>query len=171
MRPTSSLAGHAEYTFKHALIRDVAYGGLSIAGRARAHAAVADWLAGLSPERPEELAELVAFHYRAALGEGVDLAWPAASAELAEVKRRARTAFLLAGETARKRFSIDSAIDFLQRALDLATDDEERATRAGGARRRSRWQLRRRQVGAGMGRRHDRSGNARGPGRAWPACR
>ena len=128
MRPTSTLAGHAEYTFKHALIRDVAYGGLSIAGRTRAHAAVAVWLAGLSPDRPEELAELVAFHYLAALGEGVDLAWSATSAELAEVKRRARAAFVLAGETARKRFSIDSAVDFHQRALDLATTDEERAT-------------------------------------------
>ncbi|MDQ2966665.1 MAG: AAA family ATPase, partial [Chloroflexota bacterium] len=55
MRPTSSLAGQVEYAFKHALIRDVAYAGLSIVRRARAHAAVGQWLAELSPDRPEEL--------------------------------------------------------------------------------------------------------------------
>jgi class 3 adenylate cyclase/tetratricopeptide (TPR) repeat protein len=128
MRPTSSLAGQVEYAFKHALIRDVAYAGLSIARRARAHAAVAEWLAGLSPDRPEELSELVAVHYKAALEEGADLAWPAGSAELAEVRRRARVAFLVAGATARKRNALDRAIEVHGLALELAETDEERAT-------------------------------------------
>jgi class 3 adenylate cyclase len=127
MRPTSSLVGQVEYTFKHALIRDVAYAGLSIARRARAHAEVAKWLAGLSPDRPEELAELVAFHYKAAVEEGADLAWPADSSELADVRSRARAAFLVAGATARKRFSIEPAIELHQLAVELAATDEERA--------------------------------------------
>jgi class 3 adenylate cyclase len=128
MRPTSSLAGQVEYTFKHALIRDVAYAGLSIARRARAHADVAQWLTGLSPDRPEELAELVAFHYKAALEEGADLAWPAGSSEFADVRARARAAFLVAGATARKRYALERAIEVHQLALELATTDEERAT-------------------------------------------
>src|SRR5262249_13507889 len=37
-RPTLSLGGHAEYQFKHALVRDVAYAGLPKTRRARAHA-------------------------------------------------------------------------------------------------------------------------------------
>lgn len=127
MRPTSSIAGQVEYAFKHALIRDVAYAGLSIARRARAHAAVGEWLAGISPDRPDELAELVASHYVAALGEGSDLAWPAGSGELDEVRARARNAFLVGGVVARRRSSTERAIDLHGRAIELATDDAERA--------------------------------------------
>lgn len=128
MRPTSSLAGQVEYTFKHALTRDVAYAGLSMARRARAHADVANWLIGLSPDRPEELAELVAFHYKAALEEGADLAWPADSAESTDVRARARAALMVSGATARKRYALDRAIEDHLLALELATTDEERAT-------------------------------------------
>ena len=127
MRPTSSIAGQVEYAFKHALIRDVAYAGLSIARRARAHAAVGEWLAGISPDRPDELAELVAAHYVAALGDGADLAWPAGSEELAEVRARARVAFLVGGRVARRRSSPERAIELHTLALDLATNDAERA--------------------------------------------
>ncbi|MDP9244700.1 MAG: hypothetical protein M3O77_06425, partial [Chloroflexota bacterium] len=126
MRPTSSLAGQVEYIFKHAIIRDVAYGGLTVARRARAHAAVGSWLAALSPERPEELAGLVAYHYRAAL-DGADVGWSADSPELSDVRRRARAAFLIAGAADRKRFAVDSAVELHQLALDLASDDQERA--------------------------------------------
>src|SRR5436190_2123320 len=127
MRPSSSLSGQLEYTFKHALIRDVAYGGLSLARRAQAHAAVAEWLGGLSRDRPEELAELVAYHYEVALGEGSDLAWRADSPELAEVRRRAAAAFLVGGAVARKRFAIERAVGLHIRALELASNDLERA--------------------------------------------
>ncbi len=116
MRPTSSLAGQLEYAFKHALIRDVAYTGLSLARRARAHAAAAGWLASLSPERPEELAELVAYHYRAALGDGFDLAWGSDPNGAADLRRRARSALIVAG------------IDLAQALRDRRRD---RAPRAG----------------------------------------
>jgi len=127
LRPTSSISGQVEYAFKHVLIRDVAYGGLSIGRRARAHAAVAAWLARMSPERPEELADLVAFHYQEALGADSDLAWRSSPDELAVVRRDARTAFLIAGPTARKRAAVDRAAELDQLALDLSTTDEERA--------------------------------------------
>jgi class 3 adenylate cyclase len=127
LRPASSLSGQLEYSFKHALIRDVAYGGLSLARRAIAHAGVAQWLADLSPDRPEELAELVAFHYEAALGEGSDLAWRADSAELADVRRKAAEAFLNGGRAARKRFALERAVALHTQALELATGDLQRA--------------------------------------------
>ena len=126
MRPISTLAGQVEYSFKHALIRDVAYAGLSVARRTQAHAAVAAWLATLSPDRPEELAELVAFHYRAALDDGADLVWRDGSSELADVRRRARLAYLLGGSTARKRYALERAIELHERAVALSTTDGER---------------------------------------------
>ena len=43
-RPTSSIVGEPEFTIKHALTRDVAYGSLLIAKRARLHARFAEWL-------------------------------------------------------------------------------------------------------------------------------
>ncbi len=127
LRPTSTLSGQTEYTFKHALIRDVAYGGLSLARRARAHAAVARWLETVSPDRPDELAELVAYHLEQALGEGADLAWGPGSAELAEVRRDARRAFLLAGRAARRRYALVRAVALDERAVELAETPEERA--------------------------------------------
>ncbi|HYC07578.1 MAG TPA: adenylate/guanylate cyclase domain-containing protein, partial [Candidatus Binatia bacterium] len=127
MRPTSSLAGQLEYAFKHALIRDVAYTGLSLARRARAHAAVAGWLSSLSPDRPEELAELVAFHYKAALGEGSELAWADDPTGAGQLHARARSALLLAGATSRKRYAVDSALEAHRLALELSTTPEERA--------------------------------------------
>lgn len=127
MRPTSSLADQVEYSFKHGLIRDVAYAGLSLARRARAHAAVAEWLATLREDRPDEMTGLIAFHYQAALSEGSDLAWPADSADLADVRRRAQAAFLAAGSLARRRFAIDRALELHRAALGLATTDEDRA--------------------------------------------
>ena len=127
LRPTSSLGDQTEYMFKHALIRDVAYSGLPVARRARAHAAVGAWLAGISPDRPEELAELVAQHYRMALEQGSDLAWPDGGEELRQVHRRARLAFLAGGAAARKRYAIDQAAELHQLAANLATNDEERA--------------------------------------------
>jgi class 3 adenylate cyclase/tetratricopeptide (TPR) repeat protein len=128
LRPTSTLGVTAEYLFKHALVRDVAYAGLPIARRCRAHAAVGAWLAELSRDRPEELAELVAQHYRIALGEGAELAWPDGGEEFAEVRARGRLAFLAGGAAARKRFAIEQASELHTLAADLAADDDERAT-------------------------------------------
>ena len=65
-RPASSLAGQAEFAFRHALLRDVAYASLPAAQRARAHARVADWIEDVSQDRIGEVMELVAHHYAAA---------------------------------------------------------------------------------------------------------
>jgi class 3 adenylate cyclase len=127
LRPASTLRGEVEYMFKHALVRDVAYAGLSLARRAAAHASTAIWLATLSPERPEELAELVAYHWERALGDGSDLAWEAGSAELADIRRRAMQGFRVAAETARKRYDLKRAIELQERAIELAVTPADRA--------------------------------------------
>ena len=127
LRPASTIAGEVEYAFKHALVRDVAYAGLSLARRAAAHAAAATWLATLSPERPEELAELIAYHWERALGDGSDLAWPAGSPELAEIHGQAMGAFRVAADTARKRYDLKRAIELQERAIALASTADDRA--------------------------------------------
>ena len=57
-------------TFRHILIREVAYGTLPRAERARLHAAAGTWLEqqATTAGREDELAELVAYHFREAIG-------------------------------------------------------------------------------------------------------
>jgi class 3 adenylate cyclase/tetratricopeptide (TPR) repeat protein len=127
VRPTTTLGGQTEYLFKHALTRDVAYATLPKARRARAHAAVAEWIAELVRDRTDEFADLVAYHYRAALlGDGADLAWMDDPEGREALRRRAFDALLVAGRAARHRFAVDSAVELHENALKLATSDPER---------------------------------------------
>ena len=120
-RPTSSLSGQAEYQFKHALVRDVAYAGLPKARRARAHAEHAVWLEELASDRREELAELIAAHYTSALtGEDADLAWADDSAGWQTARTRGFEALLAAGDAARRRFAVARALELHEQALSLA---------------------------------------------------
>jgi hypothetical protein len=121
-RPTSSLSGQAEYQFKHALVRDVAYAGLPKARRARAHAEHAVWLEELASDRREELAELIAAHYTSALaGEDADLAWVDDSAGWQTARTRGFEALLAAGDAARRRFAVTRALELHEQALSLAS--------------------------------------------------
>jgi hypothetical protein len=52
--------------FRHALVRDVAYGQVLRAERADKHRRAAGWIERLAPDRAEGRAELLAYHYRAA---------------------------------------------------------------------------------------------------------
>jgi class 3 adenylate cyclase len=59
-------AGADAFSFRHILIREVAYQTLTRAERGRLHAAAAAWLEASGGEHPEALAELIAYHYREA---------------------------------------------------------------------------------------------------------
>ena len=59
----SSVAGEDEYVFRHALVRDVAYEQIPRAERADKHRAAAQWTESLG--RPDDHAEMVAYHYLA----------------------------------------------------------------------------------------------------------
>src|SRR5262249_11414978 len=61
-RSGSSIGTEAEYAFKHALTREVAYAGLLKARRARLHAGFAGWLEGYGEGR-DDLAPLLGHHY------------------------------------------------------------------------------------------------------------
>jgi class 3 adenylate cyclase len=55
-------AESGSYTFRHILIRDVAYNALPRAERIRLHTAVARWLEDFAADRIDEFVELIAYH-------------------------------------------------------------------------------------------------------------
>jgi len=59
--------GAGAYTFRHIVIREVAYATLPRADRVRAHLRLARWLEEDAPAHGNELVELTAYHYRQAI--------------------------------------------------------------------------------------------------------
>jgi len=116
----SSLEGESEFAFAHALVRDVSYGQIPRADRAQRHQAVAKWIDGLG--RPEDHAEMLAYHWSSALelvrASGGD------DDELAERTRRALSA---AGDRAFALNSFAVASAQYEDALALWPHDPERA--------------------------------------------
>ncbi len=68
------------------LARDVAYGQLPRASRASRHVAAARWIESKAPERVEDLADVLAYHYATAL----ELARAAGQTEQAASSRHRR---------------------------------------------------------------------------------
>ena len=88
-RSTSSIGGETEYSFKHALTREVVYGSVPKARRAKLHALIAAWLERTGSGRDEDAA-LLAHHYaQAANPEDSDLAWADEPEELERLRVRA----------------------------------------------------------------------------------
>jgi len=108
--PLSRVRGDTEFTFKHMLIRDVAYATLPRGARRERHAAVARYIEEAGPEQAKDLAWLLAHHWREA-GE------PAKAIDY----------LLLAAEAARDSWATEETIRLFETALDLATDEETRA--------------------------------------------
>ena len=108
----SSVAGEAEYAFRHALLRDVAYGQIPRSARAEKHRRAAEWLESLG--RAEDHAELLADHYVNALEYA--RASGHARADLAE---RARLALRDAGDRTSALAAYPAAVRFYAGALEL----------------------------------------------------
>ncbi|HEV3472761.1 MAG TPA: AAA family ATPase, partial [Actinomycetota bacterium] len=106
-----------EYSFKHALIREVAYESIPRKARGEAHAATAGWIEEVRGERAHEVAELLAYHYSQAF----DLL----SDEALRVK--ARSYCLVAANDAVRRFMVQRAARFGERAVELSAPGNERA--------------------------------------------
>jgi tetratricopeptide (TPR) repeat protein len=122
---TSNLEGQTEYTFWHALIRDVAYGQIPRAGRELKHLAVARWLKETVADRISDFGEELAYHYTEAL----DLARASGVAIEPDVRSEAASAFLLAGERAAPLDAV-RASGYFRRALELMTADHPLRPRA-----------------------------------------
>jgi tetratricopeptide (TPR) repeat protein len=116
----SSVAGETEYSFRHLLLRDVAYGQIPRATRVERHGHAAEWIESLG--RPEDHAEMLAHHYLSAL----DLA-KAAGLDTGAIGERARPALCEAGDRAFGLYAYEAATRFYAAALELwPEDDSER---------------------------------------------
>jgi class 3 adenylate cyclase len=110
--PRSSIRGEKAYKFKHVLIRDVAYGGLSKSARAEHHARFAEWL---KDRAGEELLEIRAFH----LDRATALLAELDGAAPPELQREAAEALAEAGLRAFAREANRSARHYFVRSVDL----------------------------------------------------
>ena len=119
---TSSMAGEHEYAFWHVLVRDVCYGQIPRAARATRHQAAAAWIERKAGERVEDLADVLAHHYLAAL----ELVRAAGQSEATHELQTAAVRYLaLAGERALP-LDVERAEAQLDKALELAPADDPR---------------------------------------------
>ncbi len=113
----SSLDGETEFTFGHALTRDVAYSQIRRAQRAQKHEAAAAWIEQHAAHR-EDKAELLADHYHQALqlrrllGE-----------DTTPLTARARAAFAEAAEQASAVYAWSAAARHYHAAIELTPAD------------------------------------------------
>jgi tetratricopeptide (TPR) repeat protein len=125
----SSISGEDAFRFKHVLIREVAYAGLSKSARADHHARFAGWLA----ERAgEELVEIRAYH----LDHAVTLLTELDGEPPAELVEQTAAALAKAGVRALSREANRSARKLLLRAVELEPTLERRYDAA-----RAAWRL------------------------------
>ena len=112
-------AAQRELLFRHILIREVAYGTLPRAERSAHHLAAGRWLEAGAAGREDELAELIAYHYREA-------AMLAGSAGMTDGEARERAVRWLrrAGMVAAAARGTAEAVGHLRAAIELAPPDQ-----------------------------------------------
>ena len=115
----STVAGEVEFSFRHALMRDVAYEQIPRAQRVDKHRRTAEWIESLG--RPDDHAEMLAYHYGAALEYA-----GATSGDTVAFAERAHSAFREAGHRSFALGAYGKAAHFYERALDLSDDPDPR---------------------------------------------
>ena len=113
----SSVGSELEYSFRHALVRDVAYGQVPRAARAQRHQAAAAWITSLG--RPEDHAEMLAHHALSALEYASAAGQP--TEELSAIAARALGE---AGDRAARLQSLPAALGYYRQALELTPEDD-----------------------------------------------
>ncbi len=107
--PISTFANTTEYTFKHALLRDVTYETVLKRQRTQYHERVAEWLNEISGERRSEYLPIIADHY-----------------ECAGQQDKAADTLIEAGEQALALFAFSEAFGLFQRAQALLSPTRKR---------------------------------------------
>jgi class 3 adenylate cyclase/tetratricopeptide (TPR) repeat protein len=138
----SSVAGEDEYVFRHALMRDVAYEQIPRAERAARHESAAEWIESLG--RTEDQAEMLAYHYTAALD-----AARASGQPVEPFAEGGRRALREAGDRAFALNAFPAAARYYELATELWPEDDPerpelvlqlgRAYHVSGDERRERW--------------------------------
>jgi class 3 adenylate cyclase len=118
VRPT----GADSNTFRHILIREVAYQTLPRATRARLHAAAGAWIERSAAGREDAVAELIALHYREAAA--VASVSTAGDADTVAIRRNAVRWLVRAAEIAQASAANIEAARHLRAAIELAEPTE-----------------------------------------------
>ena len=105
------------FAFRHILIRDVAYSTLPRVERGRLHAAAGEWYESRAAGREDELAEIVAIHFREA----------ASNRGSAEVRAKAISWLRRAADSAIRAAATREAEAHIRAALELTSDGDEAA--------------------------------------------
>ena len=113
----SSVESEGEWAFSHMLLRDVAYGQIPRGDRAHKHRSTAEWIESLG--RPDDHAELLAFHW----GSALELA-RAAGQDGDELVLPTRLALRAAGDRAFAVNAYPAAATYHGDALDLWPEDD-----------------------------------------------
>jgi class 3 adenylate cyclase/tetratricopeptide (TPR) repeat protein len=121
-KPLSTLVGEEEITFRHILIRDVAYAMIPKALRWPKHAQHAVWLRKVIGDRHAEYADFIAHHWLQVIALRTELGLPPD----AHAQAQAVTNLLLAGDRAASVYATTTALDHYSRALDLDPPPLER---------------------------------------------
>jgi predicted ATPase len=107
-RESSSFSGTKEYSFKHALLRDVAYESLLKSERKTLHGKIAEWLIQSRAQRQDESLGEIASHL-----------------ELSGETERAASYLVKAGDQARMLYAHGEAERYYRRAVRLLLDVEK----------------------------------------------
>lgn len=119
-RQPSSLAGAAEFGFRHVLVRDVAYDSLPKRDRAALHVDVAGWAESTLADRIDEFSELVAGHLAAALEYEIELGGGAADPGLGKLRELTYRAAIRAARRAASVSALPAARRWQRLAIDQA---------------------------------------------------
>jgi class 3 adenylate cyclase/tetratricopeptide (TPR) repeat protein len=115
LKQRSTLVGEEEYTFRHILIRDVAYAMFPKSQRWPKHARCAEWLHQIGGNRHAEFADVTAHHWLQVVALRRDLGLPLD----ARARDQAIANLLVAGDRAAGVYANTTALDHYTRALDL----------------------------------------------------
>src|SRR5205814_1932923 len=116
----STVADDEEYSFKHILMRDVAYGQVPKGRRAQLHLGFTEWVERL-PSSADEFVEIVAWH----LEQACLLSREVARSPIDPPIREAATMLGEAAGRAERRESLREAHRYYTRALDVLGDAHE----------------------------------------------
>ncbi len=115
-----SMTGQEEFSFRHILMRDVAYGQIPRADRAALHEEIARWIEAIAADN-EDVVGILAHHYDSALELRTSL-----GEERPDLRSQALRFTLAAAERA-ARLDVRSSLELYNRAGELTTDDVQRA--------------------------------------------
>jgi class 3 adenylate cyclase/tetratricopeptide (TPR) repeat protein len=114
---TSAIASEQQYSFHHAVVRDVAYSSIPRVERSAKHQLTADWIESLG--RREDHAETIAHHYLSALEYSRSSGQPTEA-----FAERARDALRAAGERALGLNAPGGAARYFAAAIELTAEDD-----------------------------------------------